>query len=471
MRTALSSLSLYEALPVPRLREVLVFLPHKNIHIALKRLILNRAEQGHDTQHLLDRLGATLGSYDAQRAMLEEILAAPLRSDWSWDEPDDLSAIEAACDPLRPRSPLPLRDGLDPAEGVRCAFLTRICGCVLGKPLEVNADLDQLQGLLEPSHQWPIRDYVSEAALDGFRERLGRGPHISWPETVRERIRWVPPDDDLSYTVLALGVLEQHGLGFGRGQLRQAWLDELPVTMTFGPERVGLAGAALETAFRAKANPALWRQLGGRADNHCGALIRVDAYGYAAAGHPALAAELAWRDAGLTHSRSGLYAAMLVAAAIAAAFTTSEPLEPLRIGLQFVPRTSRLHDAVSRVLASVEAAPDWLAGYRAVAELLGEYRHCAVFQELGLLANTLRHATDPGHGICLQVMQGADTDSFGATAGSLLGARFAPQRIASRWLEPFGDTIHVALARYYDPSLTRLVERMAALPEQGRSAC
>ncbi len=309
---------------------------------------------------------------------------------------------------------------------------------------------------------------MPEAALPHFRQHIGRGPHISSPETVREHIRWVAPDDDLVYTVLALRILEEHGPGFSRGQLRQVWLEQLPVAMTFGPERVALAGAALESALKSKADPALWRQLAVRPDNHCGALIRVDAYGYAAAGNPALAAEWAWRDAGLTHERSGLYAAMFFAAAIAAAFTTSEPLEPLHIGLQFVPRRSRLYERIAQVLDLVQAAPDWRSGYRSVHELLGWYRHCAVFQEIGLVANTLRWAESPGHGICLQVMQGADTDSFGATAGSLLGIRFAPERIERRWTEPFRDTIHVPLAQHWGTSLSELLERMAALPDIGR---
>ena len=50
-----------------------------------------------------------------------------------------------------------------------------------------------------------------------------------------------------------------------------------------------------------------------------GALIRADGFGYACAGDPRKAAELAYRDAYLTHRRNGIYGEMLFAAAIAAA--------------------------------------------------------------------------------------------------------------------------------------------------------
>ena len=39
-----------------------------------------------------------------------------------------------------------------------------------------------------------------------------------------------------------------------------------------------------------------------------------------------------------------------------------------------------------------------------------------------------------------QLTQGLDTDSFGATAGSLLGAFFGPGYLAERWLAPSSTT-------------------------------
>jgi hypothetical protein len=61
-------------------------------------------------------------------------------------------------------------------------------------------------------------------------------------------------------------------------------------------------------------------------------------------------------------------------------------------------------------------------------------------------------------------MQGNDTDSYGATAGSLLGAYFGPGHLEERWLEPFHDTIHVALANFHEQSLSALAKRMGKLP-------
>jgi ADP-ribosylglycohydrolase len=196
----------------------------------------------------------------------------------------------------------------------------------------------------------------------------------------------------------------------------------------------------------------------------CGALIRADAYGYACLGDPALASELAWRDAGMTHRRTGLYGAMFVAAAIALAPVSDDPLDVFRGALGFIPQRSRLAEAVRFALEEVAAASGWLDGYERINARFGDFGHCMVLQEVGTLINTLRFATDVGDGICIQVMQGNDTDSFGATAGSILGARFGPGHLDARWTAPFRDRINLSMAMTWESSLTALVARMARLP-------
>src|SRR5207248_649626 len=89
--------------------------------------------------------------------------------------------------------------------------------------------------------------------------------------------------------------------------------------------------------------------------------------------------------------------------------------------LKFCPRRSRLFKIASDSLAEISIAADWLDGYSRIHGKYRQYSHCRIFQEIGTLINTLRFAENVGDGIYKQVMQGNDTDSFGATAGSLLG--------------------------------------------------
>jgi hypothetical protein len=152
-------------------------------------------------------------------------------------EPDDLPGILAEC---RPASNAPsLRPvPLAAAEArVRAAFLGRVCGCMLGKPVEGCADLDGLRKAGQRTGEWPIADYLSEEFLEALGARHSR-------ETVRGRMRAVAPDDDLNYTLLATMMLEEHGLAFTRDDLRRAWLRNLAPGWTWGPEREFLVAAA-----------------------------------------------------------------------------------------------------------------------------------------------------------------------------------------------------------------------------------
>ncbi|MFN2539765.1 MAG: ADP-ribosylglycohydrolase family protein [Mycobacteriales bacterium] len=413
----------------------------------VRACVEGKVEQGHDLTGL--RLSSVPDSYDALLAFAEQLAAAPLRRDWPYDEPLDLSYLPE----------LPAVAAGDVSARVETAFLARVAGCMLGKPFEFDPTLSELRSVLEPAGEWPLRDYVTEAT-----HALVREPQPQWPELVRERITHVCEDDDLNYTVLAMLLLERHGDDFTADEVRRLWLLQLPVLATFGPERVQLLAAGVASFL--PGTQGNWADVLNPYDEHCGALIRADAYGYACPGDPRRAARLAFRDASVTHRRTGVYATMFIAAAIANALVAdpSDRLGPFEAALSVVPPLSRFFQIAGDSLLRVQAAGDWLEGYESIHGKYAQYSHCRVYQEIGTLFNTARFATDVGHGIGLQVCQGNDTDSFGATAGSYLGALLGPAGFdRAHWLGRFGDTIHLALATFHEQSLSRLAQRMARL--------
>lgn len=432
----------------------------------LEFLLAEEAAAGRDVAVLAERLRAAPNSYDALAAIAEAVADAPLRDDTPFVEPDDLDSIRAEADPARATSLIATIDPALAAATAQAAFVASLCGCMLGKPFEIDPTLDELRAVLSVTGEWPLRDYASEGAVKGLRELQGQ-----WRELVRERIDHVAADDDINYTVIGMLVLERHGLAFTRADLLTIWLYNLPVLATFGPERTLLARAAV-ALLEPGSVPDLdaWQKVWNPGAELCGALIRADAYGYACPGDPATAAELAWRDAGMTHRRTGLYGAMFVAAAIAAAPVVDDPLDVFRVALQYVPQRSRFADAARFAIDAVAGADTWEDGYRSINGRYGDFGHCKVLQEVGTLVNTLRFATDVGDGICIQVMQGNDTDSFGATAGSILGAFFGPGHLDARWTDPFQDRIQLALATTWVSSISELTRRAGRLPGIGASA-
>ena len=47
-----------------------------------------------------------------------------------------------------------------------------------------------------------------------------------------------------------------------------------------------------------------------------------------------------------------------------------------------------------------------------------------------------------------------------------MGTYFGPRHLEDRWLAPFDDDIHTALARFCERSLSRLAKRMGELPQR-----
>lgn len=434
---------------------------YTSLRSTLKTIIANRRADGHVVDGLHEELQHVPDSYDALDLFARRLAALPLRSDWTYVEPDNWKAILQECDPDRPTGPIGSIDLKEASIRVETAFLSSVCGCMVGKPLECNPTLAEIRAALEKIGEWPLCDYISREL-----QIPGKQLHGSSAETCREVLAYAASDDDINYTILGMLNLEQNGADFTLDQLRKLWGWHISLAQTWGPERTMFVKAGIQHLDEKGSAPDYeeWTKLWNPNDQACGALIRADAYGYACPGDPALAAKLAWRDASFTHRKTGVYGTMFVAAAIATAFVESDPVEVFRTAVKFVPQRSRFYQIVSDSLREVEEASDWLDGYDRIHGKYKEFSHCQIYQECGTLINTLRFAKSIDDGFCKQVSQGNDTDSFGATAGSILGVYFGPDHLDPRWLRPLNDEIRTGLSFFYERSLSGLARRMGQLP-------
>jgi ADP-ribosylglycohydrolase len=441
--------------------------------VDLLLLVLDqRLEQGCDLDktRVSERIEAARDSYDALYAIALELRSPPQRQDWPYVEPVAWEDIVSESAHLNPSGLWREPDLELAADRARTAFLGSVCGCMLGKPVEVDPTLAELRRVGQAVGEWPIRDYISQAFID----RLGRC-HESSGQTVRENICFAAADDDIHYSMIGMLLLEERGIGFAQGDIYEKWLMNIPPLWTWGPERSTLltTGINRHHALPAKevedCHDVLLLNPG---DESCGALIRVDAYGYACPGNPDLAAWLAWKDASFTHIKTGVYSAMFVAALIALCHSAdtglkgNERLGLVEEALKRIPANTRFSAIVRDAMDKVAIAGDWLAAYGAIHAKYREFTHCRVNQEIGTLLNTLKFAESIDHGFCIQVSQGNDTDSFGATSGSMLGAFFGPGYLDERWLAPFSNRIQHALADLHEYKLDALADRFSRMPEK-----
>jgi ADP-ribosylglycohydrolase len=442
-----------------------MFAPHSVIRGQLRQMIRDRSEQGRVTDDLQLAVDTAPDDYQQFAELAARIDCAPVRDDWPYSEPSDWAGIVAgrsAPAEFSAKTAWRTAAAREYAARARSGFLASVAGCVLGKPVEILPTYDELKNALEAIGEWPLADYIPERirSVGGLRAL-----HPDWPESVRENIAWVTADDDINYTLLGMMTLERFGRDFTKSDLRRMWLENIPLAYTWGPERGFLTKQALSMGVEDHPDmdlEVLPETLNPNSEL-CGAMIRADAYGYASPGRPDLASELAWRDASLTHRGNGIYGAIFAAAAIATAFVSDDWREIATTAVSYVPAASRFAEIVNDSIERVSGADDWVDGYRSIHGRYSEYGHCRVFQETGTLINTLRFATSVGDGICIQVSQGNDTDSYGATAGAILGVLFGPGHLDDRWLTPFNDTIQTRLAGFYESSLSATADRIAAL--------
>ncbi|MFE2048907.1 ADP-ribosylglycohydrolase family protein [Streptomyces sp. NPDC059459] len=395
------------------------------------------------------------------RLLAEELLddLALLSSPSADTEPTDLERIRALC----PDWPAPRPSTVSPAR-LEAAWLGRAAGCLLGKPVE-KLPLTGIRLLGRAAGNWPPTGYFTARGVPQHLIAAHPWNRRSATTSLAENIDGMPEDDDLNYPLLNLLLLRRHGKGFTTADAARLWLDELPAGRTFTAERVAYRNLldGLEPPHTARhRNP--FREW-------IGALIRADVHGWTNPGDPGAAAEQAHRDAILTHTANGVYAAMFAAAVIATAATGTHDVHAcLRAGLTVVPPGSRLADAVRHAVRLAGSHPD----FDTVVDAL-HARHSPVHHwvhavpNTALLAAALTHADGDFTGSVSRAVSGGwDTDSNGATAGSVAGLLAgSPAALPEHWTAPLKNRLSTSVGDFdgtgFD-ALAHLTHREATRP-------
>lgn len=386
------------------------------------------------------------------RELLAELAELPESS--AVDEPSDWPEILASVQDTAPDG----AGSLDP-ERIRSAWLGRGIGCVLGKPVE-KIPRQGIEEILRATDRWPLEGWFTAVGLPEEVNRKWPWNKASRPTSLAENIDGMPEDDDLNYTLIALRVIEQYGRDFTSDDVAQSWLLDLPAGRVFTAERVAYRNLLLGLSPPQTA----------RVDNPfrewIGAQIRTDLYGWINPGDPLAGAEMAWRDAAVSHTRNGLFGAMFVAAMSAMAVTGADVEAVLDAGASVVPPRSRLAEAIrfGRELGRRTIEPT--EAYQALEEKYADLHWVHAINNTALVAYALTAAGgDFSRAICLTVMGGWDTDSNGATVGAVMGAIVGPQGIERRWSDPLKDRMSTSIPGCDGSSFEQLAERTRTLIE------
>lgn len=371
-------------------------------------------------------------------------------------EPNELNAIRT----LRDNGPRNLSAQLDKSalpHRMEGAVLGRFAACLLGVPVE-GWSIAEMEALAKDcGTPFPPTQYWKAASFP-YRLQYEKSPRRAYTQ---DGMDGVAVDDDITYTLLDLLILEKYGFSFTTEDVGEMWKQQLPIACTAEKVALDNLNAGVPALLAGETNNPYMQWIG--------ADIRSDGWGWACAGRPELAAELAWRDAMLSHRRNGIYGEMFFAAAQAAAFTAKDPVDALRIGLTEIPNTCALYRDIQWALEEGKKITDYRQARAAVDDRFAGMHPVHTNNNACLTVFALMlGGGDYTKTVSQVVAMGMDNDCTAATAGSILGAIIGSAGIPAHWTEKFHNKVYTYMKQDPDFALDDVVARFVHLAVQAQ---
>lgn len=400
------------------------------------------------------------------KKVFEVLESSPVRSEYRYKEPESYDEIQAALQEGAAEKEYKAELTRDALKG---AWYGRAAGCLLGIPVETWTR-EQIKGFLKESGQYPLQDYIRSDVSEEIRKKYNVSETDENRPYDRKNIPWkncidsFPVDDDINYPVSALRLIEEYGTGFESNDVLENWLLSMPVLHACTAERIALQNALnLKQAPKTAVYFNPYREW-------IGAQIRGDFFGYINPGKPHRAAELAYKDAAISHTKNGIYGEIYIAALLSLVKTEMDMLDVCKRAMLQVPPKSRLAEDVNLILELYENGADFKTAVNMVHNKYQEkiwFDWCYVNPNAMIVtACILWFEKEFSEGICQCILCGFDTDCNGATVGSILGMRNGFGSIDKKWAEGLSEELNTSIHRYSKMALQDVVDRTIRIIKQ-----
>lgn len=332
-------------------------------------------------------------------------------------------------------------------------WLGRSSGCLLGKPIE-KYNREIIKEILESSGQYPLKYYISgkKVPID-LKEKYPWNKH-SGEESLLENLVCMTEDDDLNYPMINLKIAEQYNGSITTENIAKTWLENIPVMSTFTAERVAYKNLLINNDVDQSGitnNP--YREW-------IGALIRADLWGWISAGDPKLAALRAYNDARFTHVSNGVWGEVFISVLISLSFIIDDEVELVNRSLKFIPEDCEVSKTIKFVIEVVKKEQTWGTIVNLLYKKLNHLHWVHVLNNISLIVAVLLYwRNDFENAICSTVMAGWDTDSNGATVGSIIGTLLGASNLPEKWIKPLNNNIRSSMKGFDNSKIDDLAKR------------
>jgi ADP-ribosylglycohydrolase len=317
----------------------------------------------------------------------------------------------------------------DYLERVYAGVLGKIIGVYLGRPFEGWTHHRILSELGE------IWDYV--------HERFG--------------VPLIVADDDISGTFTFLRALPDHGgtADLTPEQIGLTWLNyivEDRSILWWG----GIGNSTEHTAFLRLKNGIPAPMSGAIATNgktvaeQIGAQIFIDGWALVAPGNPALAVELARKAASVSHDGEAIYAAQLVAAMEAQAFTEQRIDQLMETGLSYLPPDCLITQLVNDIRNWYRTDGNWQVTRDRIEQKYGYDKfpgNCHTIPNHAIIILSLLYSEDDfSRALMVANTAGWDTDCNSGNVGCLMGIKNGLSAIDPKLRTPVADRLYLSTA-------------------------
>lgn len=426
-------------------------------------------DEGRDVAHLkevcqkiqkrfyADDREVTMGDYEVACALEKKMREAPFLKDLKYVEPSDYEGILKE----RPAVKRKVTDISDNELRRRTlgGWLGKVTGCLLGKPLEFWK-VGPLTEMLKEIGNYPVTRYIStEDFTPEMIEKyhIVTGTPLNNQPWIDELEGYAPVDDDTNYTVLNLKLMEVFGYDFEPGDVLYAWLNWLPAGVCCTAERIAYRNAV--TGFSAPVTAVFQNPY----REWVGAQIRAEVFGWVNPGNPEAAAEAAFRDASVSHTRNGIYGEMFASAMVAKAMCSNDIREIIEAGLGEIPKNSRLAFAIRSIIEDYDSGMSFEDAVKKLHELHDEsniFEWCHIVPNGKIVVLSLLHSGgDYTRAIGNSMQCAFDTDSNGAVVGAIMGSMLGAEGIEEKWTGPIGGLMGSTIVDEPMNKIEEMVER------------